>query len=297
MPDRYRVTATGLNLRSAPEVTLSTRVATLPEGQIVTKLATAPEPEWWRVSADLNGVRFDGFVNSRYLAPADDESEEIVANVPLPEAHLTPKSLIRRDQAHGRAYPLNEPGQPRRNGVSADSLATIIDWLAVEQHQRYLPVGGATYCNIYAHDYCYLGAGFLPRVWWTNKALQRLAAGETVQSLYDSTVRELNANSLYDWLGEYGPSFDWRRVGDLGELQDSANTGRLAIICAKRKDLNRSGHIVAVVPETANASAIREGGSVRIPVQSQAGGTNFRYGAKKWWTAEKFSAFGFWVLA
>jgi hypothetical protein len=275
----------------------STKIAVLPEGQLVRKLTVAPDPTWWRVATDLDGVPFEGFVKAEFLAPGVMEPvvpPPAVSKVPV--VHLSPKSTIRRSNPHGRAFPLNEDAQPQRSDGSTSSLAKIIDWLDVEKHERYRPGGGATYCNIYAYDYCYLGAGFLPRVWWTNGALQRLANGEKVEPLYEKTVREMNANSLHDWLVDHGPSFGWRRVAGVGDLQNAANAGRLALICAKRKDLNRSGHIVAVVPETTAQKAIRQSGEVRTPLQSQAGSTNFRYGTQRWWTSDKFSAFGFWVL-
>lgn len=295
MTERFVVTAAGLNLRSKPVVKPSTRLVTLSEGQIVVKIAADSDPTWWRVSAVVDDAPFEGFVKHQYLAPL---ASELVAPQPSgqwPAVHLTPKVPIRRNQKSGRAYPLNE-GRAPRSEISVASLTDLIDWLAVDQHARYLPVPGATYCNIYAYDYCTLGYAYLPRVWWTAKALQRIAAGENVLPEYDKTVRELNANALHDWLVDYGPSFGWRRVAEPTSLQNAADAGRLALICAKRKDLNRSGHIVAVVPETASHQAARTNGEVRVPVQSQAGGVNFRYGGTtQWWTADKFSAFGFWV--
>jgi hypothetical protein len=296
MPNVYVVTATALNLRSAPVVKPSTKLAMLPEGQVVRKIGDADDAEWWKVSADLNGARFEGYVKHQYLAAEAAAPESGTAPATAPEVHLTPKSAIRRSQSSGRAYPLNEDGQPRRSEVSATSLTRIVDWLAVETSARYLPGGGATFCNIYAYDYCSLAGVFLPRVWWMNAALEQLAAGENVQPLYDKTVHELNANSLHDWLGEYGPAFGWRRLATVDEVQNAANAGKAAVICAKRKDLNRSGHIVAVVPETGEHRAVRSAGLVSTPLQSQAGGTNFRYGTKRWWTNDKFSAFGFWAV-
>lgn len=296
MADSYVVTATGLNLRSTPAVSASNKLVTLPQGEIVRKIGVAADPAWWQVSANLKGAAFEGYVKSQYLAAADASPQPVSPPKNIPAVHLKTKTPIRRDQTNGRAYPLNEQGQPRRTDLSAGSLTAIIDWLDVEEHVRYLPVPGVTYCNIYAYDYCYLGNGFLPRVWWTNGALDLIAGGKTVEPLYDKTVRELNANSLHDWLDDSGPGFGWRRVADVESLQNAANAERLAIICARRKDLNRSGHICAVVPETSTDQAVRSGGVVRIPLQSQAGATNFRYGGKQWWTSDKFSAFGFWIM-
>ena len=70
------------------------------------------------------------------------------------------------------------------------------------------------------------------------------------------------------------------------------------MIVARRKDEGRSGHIVAVVPETATESAKRDAtGKVTMPLQSQAGSVNFRYGRSMpdWWSDAKFAEFAFWM--
>jgi len=110
-------------------------------------------------------------------------------------------------------------------------------------------------------------------------------------------VEELNANSLYDWLSSYGQTFGWRREFDLTRLQDAANAGEVCLINAQRRELNRSGHIVAVVPETDANQARRSGTNVISPLQSQAGAVNFLYGGtnRTWWTGAQFRAFGFWI--
>jgi hypothetical protein len=93
-------------------------------------------------------------------------------------------------------------------------LRQIVSWLGVEHHARYRPGGGTTYCNICSYDYCYLAGAYLPRVWWTSGAIADLRAGRTVPVQYNATVREINANGLYNWLQDYGPEFGWTRVQD-----------------------------------------------------------------------------------
>lgn len=115
-----------------------------------------------------------------------------------------------------------------------------------------------------------------------------ITAGTSVSPIYDKTVSELNANSLHNWFSEYGDEFDWRQTFDLTELQESANSGSVCIMSARRKDLNKSGHICAVVPETDHHKAVRKSGNVTTPVQSQAGATNFRYGGKRWLDISRF---------
>ena len=74
----------------------------------------------------------------------------------------------------------------------------------------------------------------------------------------------------------------------------------MALIAARRKEDGKSGHIVAVVPETADHGAMRDAsGEVIAPLQSQAGSRNFRYGTGKanWWNDEQFTDSAFWIHA
>jgi hypothetical protein len=294
---KFRVEATSLNLRSKPVVAPSTKIAILHHGQIVQKLDVAPDPAWWRVSTVINGLSVTGFVNSSFLVATNTFAAPSGSKKVGP-VHMSTGKLIQRASPSGRAFSLNEPEQPRRTSTNiekASELRSIIDWLAVEKSPRYIPKGGETYCNIYAYDYCYLANVYLPRVWWTSKAISQLQKGEKVTPVYDQTIHELNANSIYNWLSEYGTDFGWRRVVDLTELQNEANVGSVCIMSARRKELNRPGHICAVAPETTKHNAVRKNGVVTCPLQSNAGATNFRYGGSVWWTSEKFSGFSFWV--
>lgn len=140
----------------------------------------------------------------------------------------------------GRAYPLGEAGRPARAGGDAASLAAsvsaIVDYLDVATppicatSRRAAP----PYCNIYATDLAYLCGVYLPRVWWTDRALLQLREGAQVAVEYGRTVRELNANSLYDWLEDHGPAFGWRREVELTALQAAANAGQVCVIVARR---------------------------------------------------------------
>jgi hypothetical protein len=103
---------------------------------------------------------------------------------------------------------------------------------------------------------------------------------ENVEPFYEKTIDEQRANDLFRWLSDFGPRFGWRQTGTLTKLQEAANLGGIGIIVARRKIDGRSGHIVAVVPETNDQKAKRDSdGSVTAPLQSQAGVTNFRYRA------------------
>lgn len=295
----FKVFSAALNLRSQPRVGSTNRLATLPQGQRVEKVGEAPDG-WWQVTTMLDGVPLVGFVASRFLVPEGAPEPSIGGG--LAAVHLEEnRATVKRTATSGRAFPLGEADRPRRNAATAaervDQLHAIVTYLDVEHHARYRAGSGATYCNIYAYDYCYLAGVYLPRVWWTAAAVADLRAGRTVPVQYDRTVREMNANSLFDWLRDVGEEFEWQRVADPDALQENANNGGVSAISAQRKDLNRSGHLCLVVPERPNLAAKRSEGRVLLPVQSQAGARNFCYscGTSRWWSADKFRAFGFWV--
>lgn len=179
-------------------------------------------------------------------------------------------------------------------------LAAIIEWLAVDDadHKRYKPTSDATFCNIYAHDYCHLAGVYLPRVWWSAAAIEKLAQGQTVAPLLNNTIDEQRANDLFRWLRDFGMRFGWRRTESLTTLQQEVNQGAIGVIIARRKREGLSGHIVMVVPETDEDTAKRNAaGEVTAPLQSQAGRTNFRYGrgGTNWWKHERFAESAFWI--
>ena len=299
MPEalQYRVNALNLNLRTTPEVKPETRLAVLSRGQIVSEIDAING--WLKVSTQLGGQTLTGFVARQFLVPLQ-EFEEPAEHHGLTEVHLSENNpSVRRAVSSGRAFPIGEPDRPRRRAAGSTSdkvtdLSSIIDWLDVEHSARYQVTGSNTYCNIYAYDYCYLAAAYLPRVWWKPQAIVELRQGRPVKAEYDKTVVELNANGLFEWLAEFGDDFQWKRTFDLNELQESANAGAVGVICAQRAELNRSGHISVVVPETQAHRAVRDGSTVIRPLQSQAGRANFKYSALHWWTQAKFRQFGFW---
>lgn len=301
---KYRVNdkaPSGLFLRSEPVVKDSTKRAKLPMGQLVIKKSESPVPPWWEVSTTIDGASAEGFVHSGYLSP------DSAFTPPPPLSSISPVHLItsakvtRADQSR-LAYPLNETSQPTRNSGDpaadkAQALTSIVNWLDVEHKARYAPNSQHTYCNIYAYDYCYLAGVYLPRVWWRSPALEDLRKGKPVSPIYGQTVDELNANSLFGWLRDYGPRFGWNRTMDFTQMQNAANDGQAVIICGQNKVPNRSGHICPVVPETGGNKASRNGTTVTLPLQSQAGRTNQKYMVRAWWTNGTFKDWGFWINA
>lgn len=310
---------TDLMLRSEPKIDKQNPranvIAQLPAGQMVVRISGKKGDQFFEVETSLNGAHFHGFAASGYLRPVK-VPKAIPVVVPAAAPPTTgivavymprnPGVVTRRVDPAG-PYSLNEPGQPQRDAESAGErcaqLATIIDWLAVDKpaHKRYQPTGGGTtFCNVYAHDYCFLANVYLPRVWWLPGAIEQLAKGEKIEPLYEKTIDEQRANDLFRWLGDFGPRFGWRQTGTLTKLQEAANVGGIGIIVARRKIDGKSGHIVAVVPETDDQKARRDGnGSVISPLQSQAGVMNFRYRASpsQWWTGDQFAGSAFWIHA
>ncbi len=328
LPAAGTVTATGpkfrvdtkadpLRLRDAPRVSTPPTAnvkAELPDGHIVTSITGTDTGGFIEVETMLGNKLFRGFASAKFLVrvtPAQATAAVAVVAPPvlpaLPEAHL-PRAAgaVTKRTALAGAHSLNEAGMPRRAGDDPGALraelAAIIAYLGVDTaaHKRYQPRDGLTFCNIYAHDYTTLAGCYLPRVWWNSPALLKIATGQTVPALLGNTVDEVRANMLFRWLRDFGANFGWRRAATLNEVQDHANLGGVGVIVARRKEEGRSGHIVAIVPETATESAKHDAaGKVTMPLQSQAGSVNFRYGRSTpdWWTDPKFAEFAFWIHA
>ena len=236
---------------------------------------------------NLNGLDVDGHVAAEFLTPVLDTP----AAGALPAAHLAEdRPSVKRD-APPNAFPIGESDRP---SCPPKSLAEIADWLDVEHSRRYRPVpDGPTFCNVYAHDYCYLANVYLPRVWWNPAALADLLAEKKV-SATTRTVHELRANDIFNWLDQFGTSFGWQREVDATALQDAANDGEVCMIIAQRRELERPGHVTMVVAETDDHRATRERNRVIAPLQTQAGRQNFRHGTSQFWMGSEFRQFAFW---
>ena len=303
-----------LRLRSEPKISSppsANVIADLPDGQPVRAVATKAVKGFLEIETSLSGALLRGFASRKFLRAAPGAEVAVVTPAPTPPTtgivavHMPrkPGSVTKRSEP-ANAHSLNEANQPARAGTTPDelraSLRDIISWLAVDKvaHKRYQPHDGVTYCNIYAHDYCHLAGVYLPRVWWTPKALLRLNSGEQLEPLYGDTIEEVRANNLFRWLRDFGPAFGWRQAGTLDEIQQEADQGAIGLIVARRKLEGKSGHVVAVVAETdAERAARNASGAVVAPLQSQAGARNFRYGTGKtnWWRGEQFAESAFWL--
>jgi len=303
-----------LTLRSEPKISPQNKIVSLPDGHIVRALTNKKINGFLEVETSLMGAQYRGFAFAKYLKMATG-----IDSVPVLSPDITPpvsgivavymprkQSTQTKRTEYANALSLNEPGQPDRKGSSPDELraelAAIIDWLAVDKkkHLRYQPYDQKTFCNIYTHDFCYLAGVYLPRVWWTPKAIELLGQEKTVQPLLGNTIEEQRANSLFRWLRDFGMRFGWRQTGNLNSLQKEVNQGAIGLIVARRKEDGRSGHIVMIVPETMDQRAKRNPeGDVIAPLQSQAGSINFRYGTGRlnWWKDDRFAEWAFWMHA
>lgn len=224
--------------------------------------------------------------------------EEKVPVGPIVPAVLPPSEDSRLDSVLDKFHPISDTTIPFRDLTSVasrkESIRRIIEKLDVIKSKRYQRTVEDTYCNVYSYDYCHFNQVYLPTIWWTEEALEKIAKGEEVEAVFNETVLPIYSSAIHDWLIKWGPSFGWKRMTDLDEIQQKVNdNGGVGIICAKRRTAGLSGHIVPIVPETSFKKAYRENGVVKYPLQSQAGKLNYNYFAKArkdWWNHERYSS-------
>jgi hypothetical protein len=230
-------------------------------------------------------------------------SMSIVENsVPDPRikiANFAPNPESRLDSMEVKWEPIDDSSIPYRDltnlATKKESYTKLIDKLDVENSIRYQRTIEDTYCNVYTFDYCYFSNVYVPTIWWTEEALQKVLDGEEVEVIYGETVDHIYSSAIHDWFLQWGASFGWKRMFSVDEMQSQVNTnGGIGIICAKRREKGLSGHIVPVVPETDLHKAYRENGVVLYPLQSQAGKENYNYFSevrKDWWNDELYSSY------
>ncbi len=222
---------------------------------------------------------------------------------PTPDGRIKSASLpvdpeSRLDSFLAKFHPISDDTIPFRDMTNAESkrqsLHQLIEKLDVSKSTRYQRTIEDTYCNVYSYDYCYFANVYLPTVWWSDESLEKVLNGETVEPIFNETVLPIYSSAIHDWFLKWGASFGWKRMTNLDEIQQKVNSeGGVGIICAKRKIVGLSGHIVPIVPETNLKKAYREDGVVVYPLQSQAGKLNYNYFAKArkdWWNHERYSS-------
>lgn len=164
----------------------------------------------------------------------------------------------RRDLARRRSMTLGEECPVALTcPPTAEQIREVVRWMDVEKSARWQPTGGATYCNIYATDLLHLiyglrdsgRRGYIPRVWWTDP---EKATAET-KPVYAKNCREMSANSLTQWMRDYGPQFGW----ELHETRPTLDKNDVAVVIGAAH--KGHGHIQVVLSWGA----------------TQAGSTNF----------------------
>ncbi|MNX37803.1 hypothetical protein D3C86_681220 [compost metagenome] len=224
-----------------------------------------------------------------------------IPNDQIKIADFLPDAESRLDSMEMKHKPIRDSSIPFRDLTSPatkrESIGRLIDKLDVVSNIRYQRTVEDTYCNVYSYDYCHFCKVYLPTVWWTDEALEKVLAGQEVEAVFEQTVDRIYSSAIHDWFLKWGASFGWERMFTADEIQNKVNTnGGVGIICAKRKEKGLSGHIVPVVPETNLNKAYRENDIVVYPLQSQAGKLNYNYFSevkKDWWNDELYSSYVF----
>src|SRR3712207_5943680 len=75
----FRVAADGLNLRSAPRVAASTRLAVLHRGDVVRRIDGAADASWWRVATVVGSEEVRGYVARKHLVAEAEHVPEPAA--------------------------------------------------------------------------------------------------------------------------------------------------------------------------------------------------------------------------
>jgi hypothetical protein len=302
------ITTASLNLRSQPKIETGNVLAVMPLDTVVEEADPNLQSGFRQVKAILSNDTVQGFASQKFLEATTQTLPTVEPPLQIPMVHLSPGNKIIGLTDTVRIYPLNVPQAEnfKTNGLNRitdtvqrkQRIDDVIQFLNVENSERYAPNSSSTYCNIYAYDIaCCLGT-YLPRVWWTSDAIVKLLKGEQVPVQYDITVTEFTANRIADWFEKFGSLFGWQRHYDLTAFQNEVNNGQLGILVAQRVNMNNPGHIVAVVPETMSFNAKRNNGAtVIVPLQSQAGRNNKKYTAGNIWWEDKtrFKKFSFWL--
>ena len=283
---KYRVATPSLNLRDFPPTQENSKILIQIPFRHTVKLIEKTALDWWKVK--LLNTEKEGFVFSKDIELVDETKEKSI-DIEVPNFELGAKASL--DSKEETYKPIGDPSIPFRDLTSLESKLTsirnIINALDVSKSFRYQKDASDTYCNIYTFDYCFFAKVYIPRLRWTDTAIEQLKKGEEVAVVFNDTVKPFYSNYIYDWFLQSGNEFGWERFNDVDKLQKKVNAnGGVGIICAKRFILNKSGHIVVVVPETETDKAFRKDGKVIYPLQSQAGTNNYNYFSEireDWW--------------
>ncbi len=87
---QFKVISDTLNIRSAPIVDDTNRIASLPKAHIVSKIENSNDEKWWKVATILEGKTVEGFVSNKFLSPVTIFSSKTlieIGGIPIHQGH------------------------------------------------------------------------------------------------------------------------------------------------------------------------------------------------------------------
>jgi hypothetical protein len=158
---------------------------------------------------------------------------------------------------------------------------------------------GGTYCDHAAMDWWAYwlgrehGVAVTPPLagwtYWTDAALLRLEAGEAVVKEYGSTVRELGATGLFDWLAQYGKVYGWQTHATEADLRNYMNLHHVPGLVICRTKGAGASHVSVALPDEVERAAISRGArlveNVGAMLTTEAGGRNRTLTRRRWWAS------------
>ena len=128
--------------------------------------------------------------------------------------------------------------EPREIALEHRSVLAAVAAADVENHPRYQPGDGKTWCNLFVWDVtrALLGPGAEAPHW----------VGEDNAPCAPGKGRELSANALCVWLRTMGPRFGWVHAG-AAEARLAVLAGE-AVALATWENPGGHGHVAVVLP-------------------------------------------------
>ena len=136
--------------------------------------------------------------NDTVPTPIESIVEDSIPNPRIKIADFLPDPQSRLDSTVRKYKPICDISIPFRDLTDAatkrESIARLIDKLDVTKNIRYKRTVEDTYCNVYSYDYCYFSKVYIPTVWWTDEAIQKILDGQEVEAIYNETKRTLRTH-------------------------------------------------------------------------------------------------------
>lgn len=246
--------------------------------------------------------------DSKYVATFTEKFKE--QSKALFGEELTQDQVLAKIDAAEAEGKTAEAEDLRKKLFAANQYA-VVETLDSPNNSIYQKTSSSTYCNIYAYDVVTALGGYLPRLWWTSETAEKIKNGELKEDEItvkygEGVTEEMSANKLNDWMRSYGKDFGWVQAASMKTAQEAANDGNIVIILASNKNAAKSGHVNVILAETEQHKSLEHTDGTTLPLQSQAGGTNFKYdtytqattGATnpKWWENSSHKDGAAWIF-